>query len=380
MVRRPPDLAVAKLPLNFQFSEPAFRHRVLTTPSFRPRLQGAAIRRYATFRQGLHGADSMNRRDTLLALLALGTVPNTANSQPQRKVWRIGMLQPGNLGIVEPQFIKTMEELGYVSGKDYVFEARYAGGDLSRLPALAAELVTQRVDLIIPTGTPAAIAARNATHEIPIVIAGVSDPVGTGLVSSLGRPGGNITGFARHAGMTDKHVDLLRQMVPGMVRVGVLFDPKSIFNAQRRTELESSCKQLGMRLINAPIGNPDEIARALARLKHERVQGLVVLEATIFDGAEKKIIDLATNQRLPTLLPNSEWVDAGGLISYFTVFVDLPRRTAIYVDKIFKGAKPSDLPIEQPNIFSLVVNRKTAKALGIVIPQSILIIADRVVE
>jgi len=327
--------------------------------------------------------DPMNRRGTLLALLALSTAPITANAEQPRKVWRIGELRPGNPRIrkADDEFVKAMNALGYVVGRDYVFEDRFAGDDISRLPALAAELVALRVDLILPEGTPAAIAARNATREIPIVLRGAVDPVGTGLVASLGRPGGNITGFARHGGLVNKRLDLLRQIVPGMVRIGVIYNPKNIVDMQYRTELESSCKQLGMRMISAPIGSPSDIVKAFAHLKQEKAQGLMVLEAVFFsENRDYGIPLLATKHRLPAIFKASEWVDEGGLISYSPVIDDLNPLTATYVDKIFKGVKPGDLPIEQPNTFSLVINRKTAKALGLTIPQSLLIMADRVVD
>ena len=326
----------------------------------------------------------MNRRDTLLALFALSTTPFAANAEVSRKVWRIGRLRPGNPEIPENPFnialVKAMSELGYVIGKDYVFEDRFAGGDVSRLPALAAELVALRVDLILPGSTAAAIAARNATREIPIVLRGAADPVGTGLVASLGRPGGNITGFARHGGFIDKRLDLLRQMVPGMVRIGVMYDPKSIIDMQHWTELESSCTQLGMRMISAPIGGPNDIAKAFAHLKQEKAQGLMVLQAVFFGRDTDYVIQLATKRRLPAIFDSGSWVEKGGLISYSPDIDDLNRRTATYVDKIFKGAKPGDLPIELPITFRLEINRKTAKALGLTIPQSILIMADRIID
>jgi len=326
--------------------------------------------------------DPMNRRGTLLALLALSTAPIAANAQQPRRVWRIGVLRPGNPRVrkADDGYVKAMSELGYAVGRDYVFEERFAERDLSRLPVLAAELVASRVDIIMPQGTPAAIAARNATQVIPIVLMGVGDPLGTGLVTNLARPEGNITGFVRHAGVPAKHLDLLRQLVPGMARVGAMYDPKNIIEMQYRTELESSCKQLGMRMISAPIGSPNDVAKAFSHLKQERAQGLVVLQAVVFDGGYDNIIQLAAKHRLPAIFDSITWVEKGGLISYSPVFDDLYRHVATYVDRIFKGAKPGDLPIEQPNTFNLVINRKTAKALGLAIPQSLLIMADRIID
>jgi len=324
----------------------------------------------------------MNRRDALLALLALSSIPIVANSQQQKRVWRIGSLSPGYPRIrdADDEFVKGMGELGYVLSRDYVLVDRFAREDLSRLPALASELIAQGVDLIVPAGTPAVLAARDATREIPIVFFGIADPVATGIVTNLARPGGNVTGFARHAGNRSKQLDLLRQMIPDLARLGATFDPKNVVDSKNLAELESSCKHLGIRMIGAPVGNADDLVRAFSRLKHERAQGLVVLQSALSREMAKPTIGLAAKHRLPAMFLQSNWVDAGGLISYDHAFDDLERRYFTYIDRILKGAKPGDLPIEQPNTLELVVNRKTAKALGLVIPQSIIIMANRVVE
>jgi len=271
-----------------------------------------------------------------------------------------------------------MRELGYVEGTDYVMEYRFADHNIVRLPALAAELVALRMDLIIAIATPSAIAARDATREIPIVFS-VGNPVGVGLVNNLGRPGGNLTGTSSQAEVTPKLLDILRQLVPRMSRVGFLHDSKNVSNVLTKTRLESACKELGMRLIPAAMSTSDEIDKAFAHLKREKAQGLVVSYSSVVTAARQRIIESAANYRLPAIYYYGFLADSGGLISYGANDDSTPS-LAYYVDKIFKGAKPGDLPIAQPTTFDLVINRKTAKALGLTIPQSLLIGATRVIE
>ena len=326
----------------------------------------------------------MNRRDAILAFIGLAIGSQASNAQQPRKVWRIGVLtdddtiSPPNHYFLVPPIIKRMRELGYVEDRDYVMEYRFADHNIVRLPVLAAELVALRVDLIISVGTPSSIAARDATREIPIVFT-VGDPVGVGLVKNLGRPGGNLTGNSSQSEVIPKLLDLLRQVVPRMSRVGFLHDSKNASAVLTKTRLESACKELGVRLIPATMSTSDEIDKAFVHLKREKAQGLVVSYGGIMAAARQRIIESAANYRLPAIYFGDEYVDSGGLISYSPNDDNTPQ-IADYVDKILKGAKPGDLPIAQPTTFELVINRKTAKALGLTIPQSLLIGATRVIE
>lgn len=325
----------------------------------------------------------MNRRDTILAFIGLAIGSQASNAQQPRKIWRIGLLIEDNT-ISLPNhhflvpFIKRMRELGYVEDRDYVMEYRFADHNIVRLPVLAAELVALRMDLIIAIGTAPSIAARDATREIPIVF-NAGDPVGVGLVKNLARPGGNITGNSSQSEVTPKRLDLLRQLVPRMSRVGFLHDSENAGAVLTKTRLESACKELGVRLIPAAMSTSGEIDKAFAHLKREKAQGLVVSYGGIIAAARQRIIESAANYRLPAIYYGDEYVDSGGLISYSPNDDNTPQ-IADYVDKIFKGAKPGDLPIAQPTTFDLVINRKTAKALGLTIPQSLLIGATRLIE
>lgn len=326
----------------------------------------------------------MNRRDAILAFIGLAIGSQASNAQQPRKVWRIGVLtdddtiSPPNQYREVPPIIKRMRELGYVEDRDYVMEYRFADHNIVRLPVLAAELVALRVDLIISIGTPSSIAARDATREIPIVFT-VGDPVGVGLVKNLGRPGGNLTGNSSQSEVTPKLLDLLRQLVPRMSRVGFLHDSENPSAVLTKTRLESACKELGMRLIPATMSRSDEMDKAFVDLKREKAQGLVVSYTGIVGAARQRIIESAANYRLPSISYDDLYAESGGLISY-SPNEDSVLSLADYLDKIIKGAKPGDLPIAQPTTFDLIINLKTAKALGLTIPQSLLIGAKRLIE
>jgi putative ABC transport system substrate-binding protein len=317
-------------------------------------------------------------------LLALFLAPLAADAQPAGKVWRIGVLLPGPLVPLPPGAVALqlrLLELGYVEGQNIAFEYRSAENKLERLPDLAAELVRLKVDIIYATVTPAAQAAKNATKTIPIVFSASSDPVGFGLVASLARPGGNVTGMS-NAGpdLSGKRLELLKEVVPGVSRVAVLWNSANAVIAHQVKETEAAAKVLGIQLQVVGVRGPDDIEGALAVSARGRVGALIVLADFLTVYHRGRIADLAAKNRLPAIYELREFVAAGGLMAYGPSLPDMGRRAAIYVDKILKGAKPADLPVEQPTKFELVINMKTAKALGLTIPQSVLLRADHVIE
>ena len=328
----------------------------------------------------------MNRRRILLIALGAGALaaPLACFAQAQTRPRLIGYLDARNES--DPVWLKyrdafkaRMRELGYAEGRDYKVEARYAQGDLSRLPALAAELVALKVDLIIALTTPSAVAARKATHEIPIIM-NTGDPVGSGLAASLSHPGGNVTGLTSlSVELYTKRLDLLRQMLPRMRRVGFLYNPDNPTDRRGLKQFESGCDKLNFKSIPAPARNGDEIASAFQTLSREKAQALISTSGSML-GLRGKIIEHAAKNRLPAMYSHSVFAESGGLITYGPDYPDIYRRVAAYADKIFKGAKPGDLPIEQPTKFELVINMKTAKALGLKIPDVIMLRADKVIE
>ena len=274
-----------------------------------------------------------------------------------------------------------MRELGYAEGRDYVFEYRSVLGDLARLPAAAAELVALKVDLILSTGTPSTEAALKATRDIPILIATVGDPVGSGFAASLRRPGGNVTGLTGLGSeLNSKRLDLLRQILPGMRRVGFLYNPDNASDALQLRQFESDCAKLQFTPIRASLRKAEEIPVTFNQLSRDKAQGLLVSGGSTNSAARGTIIEYAAKNRLPAVFSNSSYAESGGLLSYGVNIPDLYRRAAAYADKIFKGAKPGDLPIEQPVKFEMILNLKTAKALGLTISQSVIVQATRVIE
>jgi putative ABC transport system substrate-binding protein len=265
-----------------------------------------------------------------------------------------------------------------------VIEHRFAEGKLERLPALAAELVALKVDVIVAASTPAAVAAKQATGTLPIVFVGAFDPVTDGLVTSLARPGGNVTGLSiLTTELVGKRLELLTQAVPGVSRVAVLWQPGGLGERTEKDVLkaaEVAARALGVRLQFVEARGPAELDRAFSEMTRARAGALSVLPSTMFFVERKRLVDLAAKNRLPAVYPYGEGVNAGGLMSYAPHLADMYRRVATYVDKILKGAKPGDLPVEQPTKFELVINLKTAKALGLTIPPSVLGRADHVVE
>jgi|RhiMethySRZTD1v2_1073278.scaffolds.fasta_scaffold422971_1 putative tryptophan/tyrosine transport system substrate-binding protein len=316
-----------------------------------------------------------------LALVRLLLSP-TSGAQPATKVYRIGWLSAGTRpsGSVTAigAFQQGLRDLGYVEGQNLVIEQRYAEGDDERLPALAAELVRLRVDVLVTIFTRAALAAKDATTTIPIVMSGVSKPVERGLVASLAHPGGNLTGLANNPGQgfSGKQIELLKEAVPTLSRVGVFWD--STFQDVR--DYEAAAQALGITVISADVQKPEHVAAAFATMLQERAEALFVTAAAQNVRHYRQIVEFATVHRLPTMFDDSGVVEAGGLMSYFLNWSDLRRRSAVYVDKILKGAKPADLPVEQPTTFELIINLKTAQALGLTIPPSLLFQANEVIR
>ena len=328
----------------------------------------------------------MDRRNTVLALLALGAAPLAAEAQQAAKVARVGYLSP-NLAAsphLRDAFLQGLRDLGYVEGRNVVIEYRDAEGKLEQFPALAAELVALKVDVILAEGgTLGPRVAMRATSTIPIVFA-AGDPVGSGLVTSLARPGGNVTGLSTFgAELVGKRLELLKQAVPGVDRVAVLWLPGALGERTDKdmlTGADVAARALGVRLQFVEARGPDEFARAFSDMSSARAGALTVLPSNRFLREHRRLVDLAAESRLPAVYTSREFVDAGGLMSYGANSADLHRRAATYVDKILKGAKPGDLPVEQPTKFELVINLKTAKALGLTIPQSVLAHADEVLQ
>ena len=329
----------------------------------------------------------MDRRSTVLALLALGAAPFTAEAQQATKVARIGYLanNPATSPYLRETFLQGLRDLGYVEGRNLVIEYREAEGKADRLPALAAELVALKVDVILAAGsTLTARVAKEATTTIPIVFAAVGDPVGSGLVTSLARPGGNVTGLSSFgAELVGKRLELLKQAVPGVDRVAVLWFPGALGERTDKDmlrEAEAAARALGVRLQVVEARGPADFDRAFSDMTRARAGALTVLPANMFLREHRRLVDLAAKNRLPAVYTSREFVDAGGLMSYGANQPDLFRRAATYVDKILKGAKPGDLPVEQPTKFELIINLKTAKDLGLTIPQSVLARADEVIQ
>jgi len=329
----------------------------------------------------------MIRGAALVAVLAasLLAAPLAADAQQTRMVPRIGWLgatSPSDRPPLLDAFRQGLRELGWVEGQNIVIDYRYAEGRDDRLPDLAAELVRLKVDLIVSFGTQGVTAAKNATGTIPIVMIAVRDPVGTGLIASLARPGGNVTGGSGSAGLewVAKQLELLKETVPKIGRVAILSNPANAYHQLAIREVNVGARSLGVQLQLLEARGPNEFDGAFAAMAKERVGALLVLSDVIFSDHRTRLIDLAARSRLPAAYGNRESVEAGGLIGYGPSFLDLFRRAATYVDKILKGAKPAELPVERPTKYELVINMKTAKALGLTIPQSVLLRADHVIE
>ena len=314
-------------------------------------------------------------------LWALGSL---ADAQQQAKVPRIGYLgtasASANLVRIEA-FRQGLRELGYVEGKSIVIEYRWAEGKLDRIPALAAELVRLKVDIIVASGTTSTRAAKEATVTIPIVMGFNNDPVGNGFVTSLAHPGGNITGLSTLAPeISGKQLELLKEIVPKLSRVAVLGSSTTPGNAQARREIELAAGALKVQLQYLDVLATKDIETAFRAASNGRADAVVVLQSFVVLPQRKQIADLAVKNRLPAIYYSIEYVEDGGLMTYSVSVTDLSRRAATYVDKILKGAKPADLPVEQPTKFELVINLKAAKQIGLTIPPNVLARADKIIK
>ena len=336
-------------------------------------------------------AGSMRATTVIAVLIALLTVavlvaPLAGEAQQAPGLPRIGFLMPGSLSDPRfPRFLHAfrqgLRELGYVEGQNVSIELRWAEGQYHRLPGLAAELVRLKVNVIVAGGAPAIQAAKRATETIPIVMVNVSDPVASGFVASLARPGGNITGLSMMTPeLVGKQLEMLKEIVPKVARVAVLWNPANPGNAPQVRHAPDVARALGVRLQPLEARNASEIDHAFAAITTERAGAVIVLTDTILIDHRTRIADHAARRRLPTVSGLLEHAEAGGLLAYGPSLSDPFRRAAAYVDKILKGAKPADLPVEQPVTFELVINLKAAKALGLTIPQAMLQRADRVLQ
>jgi len=318
----------------------------------------------------------------LTATFFLTTV-SLAEGQQTGKVPRIAFLlasSPGADSRIEG-FRQGLRELGYIEGKSIAIEWRYAEGKEDRLPKLAAELVQLNVEIIVTDGTNVTRAAKNATKTVPIVMASDADPIGNGFIASLARPGGNVTGLINLiTGLSGKRLELLKEAIPGISRVGVIWNPENPSSVSGFKETQEAAQALAMQLQSLEVRGPDEFEGAFQAASKRQARAISVVSDSLMFNNRKRLLDIAAKHRLPTMHTQSLWVEAGALMSYGTSFPDLWRRAATYVDKILKGAKPADLPVEQPMKFELVINLKTAKQIGVMIQPNVLARADKVIK
>jgi len=320
----------------------------------------------------------MNRRETIVALVALDAVSIAVQAQRATGVPRIGYLSSNLVGSADMTegFRQGLRDLGYVEGRNVVIEIRDADGKLERLPVLAAELVALKVDVIVVGGTSGALAAKRVTRAVPIVFVSAVDPVADGLVTSLARPGGNVTGLSALASeLVGKRLEELKQAVQGISQVAVLWQPGALGDRTEhdmRKEAEVAARTLGVRLQFVKVQGPGDFDKAFSEMTSARAEALMVLGGTMLLIERRNLVGLAAKNRLPAMYGLREYVEVGGLMCYGPNNADMSRRAATYVDKILKGTKPTDLPVEQPTKFDLVINLRAAKALGLTIPSSLL--------
>ena len=323
----------------------------------------------------------LNRFLVALILLALCT---PAEAQQSKKIPRIGLLAAVSPSVISARieaFRQGLRELGYVEGKNIVIEWRYAEGKPDRLRELAAELVRLKVDVIVSWGPPVTRSAKEATSTIPIVMAFDNDPVGNGFVTSLARPGGNITGLsALYPEISGKRLELLKEVVPKLSRVAVFETSTNPGNAQSLRETELAAGALGVHLQSLDVRGPEDIETVFREARKGRADAVIVLAGPILISHQTQIVDLTVRNRLPSVYGQPEYVEVGGLMFYGPSIADLSRRAATYVDKILKGTKPADIPVEQPTKFELVINLKAAKQIGLTIPPNVLAQADKVIK
>ena len=333
----------------------------------------------------------MNKRRKIICALGASALvaPFASFAQQSGKVWRVGFLSLRPVAISETDyyygpFRQGMRELGYVEGKNLLIEWRSAEGNGERLPGLATELVNLKVDVIVAASGSTHVPAKNATATIPIVVVGAGDPVGTGLVKSLARPGGNVTGLSNlNVDLSPKLLEMLHSMVPKLSRVAVLIsidDTNNQVQSMVLKNVEAAARSTGTTILPHYARTPQEVENAFSQMSRQKAGALIVTRHPYLNQQARQIAELAAKNRLPAIAGLREYVEAGGLMSYGSSLTGQYRRAAIYVDKILKGAKPGDLPVEQPTIFELFINGKTAKALGLTIPHSLLASADKVIE
>jgi len=317
-------------------------------------------------------------------LLSGSVMPCVVHAQPAGNVHRIGYLSPGAVASHGPlfkAFLEAMRELGYVEGRNVVVEYRWAEGSSEKLTVLATELVRLKPAVLMTSGTPASLALKEATRQIPVVVLGVGDPVGGGLVASLARPGGNITGLSLNGvEIAGKRVELLRDLVPGVTRVGVLWNPTNAVGALMAREADVAARSLGLQSQSLEVRGPDDFKNAFDVAVKGRVGGIIALEDPLTVVHRKTITGLAAERQLPAIYGLKQFVEAGGLMSYAPSYADIYRRAAVFVDKILRGASPADMPVEEPTKFELAINVKAARILGLKIPPSLLLRADHLIE
>jgi putative ABC transport system substrate-binding protein len=328
----------------------------------------------------------MNRRTFVVGLTCVLAGPAAVTAQDPGRTWRIGylsLLSESNEQRWVAAFRERLRELGYIDGQNAVLEQRYAAGNVRRLSGMAAELVQGKVDVLVAAPAGSALAARNATSTVPIVFMGEPDPVGTRLVASLARPGGNVTGLAdAHADLIPKRLELLKQVMPLSARVGALWNPANASTAPQLKTAQAAGRALGLTLVPVEVkgSGPGDIDHAFAAVRDARIGGLLVIADPTLGNHRPRIAELAVKHQLPTSGTHRGWTEAGLLTSYGSDFIDMFRRGATLVDRILKGARPADLPVEEPTKFEFVINLRTARALGLAVPTSLLARADQVLE
>jgi ABC-type uncharacterized transport system substrate-binding protein len=324
----------------------------------------------------------MNKRllVCLVATLILAAI-HTVEALEPKKVPRIGFLALVASSSAREVFLQGLRDLGYVEGQNIVIEYRQAAGRADRLPELASELVRLNVDVIVVVASQSALAAKKATRTIPVIFTGVGDPVAQELVASLARPGGNITGLASLSPeVGGKRLELLKEVVPAASRVAILWNPTNSSNALQIKEISPAAKALSLRILSLEASKPDDFEPAFVAMIRERADALSVFADPFLSTHRVRLAQLAAKNRLPAMYGHSDYVEAGGLMSYAPSFSDMSRRAATFVDKILKGAKPADLPVEQPTKFEFIINLKTAKQIGLTIPPNVLVRADKVMR
>jgi putative ABC transport system substrate-binding protein len=326
------------------------------------------------------------RRFVQAASVGLVVAPVGAAGQPAGKAWRIGILHATSPTAVTEHVTalqQSLAELGYVPERQITFVIRNAGAEMDRLPQLASELVRERVDVIVTSTNPATLAARKASGTIPIVMTVGVDPVAAGVVGGLARPGGNVTGLtfdvdARQ--LAAKRLEILKELLPALSLVAILWNPDYGPGRSRVRGTEEAAQHLGVRTLSMPVSKDSDLARTFAEIRRGRADALTVLSDPLVVSRMREVVAMAGQAKIPTIYALREFVEEGGLISYATSLVDQWRRAARYVDKILRGARPSELPIEQPTAFELWINLRTAKALGITVPRALLLRADRTID